>query len=399
MVAAIIFWVSVVLIVYAYAGYPALLAALARLKPAKVKQPDYEPEVTLLIAAYNEASVIASKIENSLALDYPREKLQILIAADGSDDATPEVVRSFAEQGIELSYSPERRGKMAAINRAVPQARGAVIVFSDANNMYEADVIRRLAAPFIDEKVGMVTGAKHIVKDERGLSESEGLYWRYESFIKKQESRLGSAIGAPGEISAIRRELFRPPPEAIINDDFYMAADVLRRGYRVLYDSQARSFEPVSASAEAEMKRRARIVAGRYQVMLLAGRMLPWRRPLVVWQMVSHKFLRPLVPFFMIGALLANIAAVLWPTGLKPAILTLAPPVGWIMLALQALFYLTAWVGRFVPSKGIAGKLFYLPVFLVNSNLAALVGLVKFFSGKQTVLWERVERSETPPTA
>ena len=134
MVAAIIFWVSVVLIVYAYAGYPALLAALARLKPAKVKQPDYEPEVTLLIAAYNEASVIASKIENSLALDYPREKLQILIAADGSDDATPEVVRSFAEQGIELSYSPERRGKMAAINRAVPQARGAVIVFSDANN-------------------------------------------------------------------------------------------------------------------------------------------------------------------------------------------------------------------------------------------------------------------------
>jgi len=398
MAAAIVFWVCILLILYTYAGYPALLWLLARLKRKPAAYAPLEPSVTLLIAAYNEQAVIAEKLENSLALDYPREKLQILVAADGSSDATPEIVGSFAGRGVELSYSPERRGKMAAINRAVPQARGEIILFSDANNMYTPDVIRELVHPFSDPSVGAVTGAKHVISDQGGLSESEGLYWRYESFIKERESHLGCTVGAPGEITAMRRELFRPPPERIINDDFYMAADLVKRGYRVLYNPRAQSSETVSASAAGEMKRRARIIAGRYQVILLAGRLLPWRQPRVVWQIISHKFLRPLVPFAMIGALLANLIVVIWPPTARPVLLWLGQPVGLILLALQIAFYLLAWLGRYAPRGTRIGKLLYLPVFLVNSNLAALVGLARFFSGRQTVLWERVARSSTPPT-
>jgi biofilm PGA synthesis N-glycosyltransferase PgaC len=383
------------MIVYTYFGYPLLLAALARLRPKPQPTASPLPSVTLLIAAYNEEAVIARKLDDSLALDYPRERLQILVAADGSDDRTVEIVQGYGERGVELAYSPERRGKMAAINRAIRLARGEIVVFSDANNLYDRRAIRELAAPFGDPAVGAVTGAKRIAEDEGGLSRSEGLYWKYESFIKQQETRLGCAIGAAGEILAIRRELFRPPPENIINDDFYIAAHIARRGYRVVYTPEARSYEPVSASAEDEKMRRARIVAGRYQIMRHAHRLLPPGRPLVAWEMISHKFLRPLVPLAMIGALAANVAAVVRPVaGWGSSPLLLAPPTNWILLGLQVVFYGLAWIGSRVQVGGWGGRLLYLPTFLVNSNLAALTGLVNYVTGRQSHVWQRVRRSE-----
>ena len=372
---------------YTYAGYPALLALLARGKRPS-PPPDFAaelPTVTLLIAAYNEEIVISDKLKNSLALDYPADKLQILVTADGSDDQTPQAVAKFAAQQVELCYRPERMGKMAAINRAMPLARGEIVLFSDANNMYDEQVIRELIRPFFNPQVGATTGAKSILKGDGALGDSEGMYWKYESFLKKQETTIGCSTGVAGEIFAIRRELFEPAPDGIINDDYYMAMRLIKQGYNVIYVPTARSYERISLSAQDEVTRRTRIIAGRYQAISLGGDLLPFDRPLVTWQIVSHKFLRPLVPFAMIGALLTNLAALFFAPHKK----------GWTVAAsMQANFYGLAVVGNLVTVKGVLGKLLYLPTFLVNSNWAALSGLLRFLRGGQSTLWKRAQRRQ-----
>lgn len=384
-----LFWACVGFIVYTYAGYPALLALLAKLRPRPLRQDSHTPAITLLIAAYNEEACLAAKLENSLALDYPAERLQILVAADGSSDGTTAIAGQFAGRGVELSYRPERQGKMAAINRAMRLARGDIVVFSDANNLYDAHALRELARPFADPTVGAVSGAKSIIAGDGALGDSEGLYWRYESFIKKQETQLGTCTGVSGEILAIRRNLFSAPPANIINDDFYIALHLIRQGYRVIYAPAARSFERVSPSAGDEITRRTRIIRGRYQAIALARTLLPWRQPLVVWQVVSHKFARPLIPLAMVGALLANGLALLRSSG------------GWRLapaaLLLQFLFYGLAWLGNHTQIQGKPGKLLYIPTFLVNSNLAAGRGLLQALAGREGVLWQRVERRHVPP--
>lgn len=388
--AILVLFLSVGLIVYAYAGYPVLLAVLARLRPRPVHLSAHTPSVTLLIAAYNEADIIAQKLDNSLALDYPTDCLQILVAADGCDDATPDIVAGYADQGVRLSYQPARQGKMAAINRAMPQATGEIVVFSDANNLYHPDTLRELVKPFADPQVGITSGAKQIAAGDGTLGASEGLYWRYESFIKKQETTVDSCVGVAGEVLALRRNLFAPPPAEIINDDFYLALRVLQQGYRVVYVPTARSSERVSATAQDEVIRRTRIVAGRYQAMVRGRALLPWNRPLLLWQIVSHKYLRPLVPFAMITAFIANCLAV---TPLAARHQGHTPTrLAQITLGLQLLFYGLSLLGTIIKWGGKAGKLLYLPTYLVQSNAAALVGLYRFLLGQQTVRWQRVAR-------
>jgi biofilm PGA synthesis N-glycosyltransferase PgaC len=409
-----LFWFFIAYIVYVYAAYPLALALAARLKRAPSfeppgaqrgvspgdspgdlpEDPPDPPSVTLLIAAYNEQDVLERKLANSLELDYPRDRLQIVVAADGSSDRTTQIVRTFAGKGVLLSYDPDRRGKMAAINRAMPMATGEIVVFSDANNLYERDALRELVAPFADASVGAVTGAKVIVEGDGALGGSEGLYWRYESFIKSMETRLGTCTGVSGEILAVRRGLFQPAPEGVINDDFYTGMRVIRQGRRVVYAPGARSYERVSASAQDEVARRARIVAGRFQALTMAGALLP-RRPLVAWQVISHKFARPLVPLAMIGALVTNVMAAAHPPDAGwPDLLRLAAPYGWIALACQVIFYVAALLPRAgVRPAGIAGKLLYLPSFLVDSNVAALMGMIRFATGRQSAQWRRVRRA------
>lgn len=388
-----LFWICVGSIVYTYAGYPAILALVARFRPEPGPFPAAEPLVTLLIAAYNEEAEIARKLENSLALDYPADKLQILIVADGSSDRTPEIVREYADRGVELLYSPPRRGKMAAINRAIHEARGEIVLFSDANNRYDPDVIRELVGPFADPKVGAVSGAKVIERGDGALGESEGLYWRYESFVKQQETRLAGCTAVAGEVLAIRRDLFESPPDEIINDDTHMGMRIIKRGYRIHYAPNARSYERVSQSAQDEVARRARIFAGRYQAIAYARELWPLRRPVALWQIISHQTLRTLVAVAMAGAVLTNIAAVLRPRRTAQRRLArLAAPFSWIMLGLQALFYGLAWLGGRINSDSTLGKVAYLPTFLVNSNWAGLIGLYRFVRRRQTTLWQRVGR-------
>lgn len=389
---SLIFWGSVSAILYTYAGYPLLIFMLAKLKSAPVLQTTDNFAVTLLIAAYNEEKEIEGKIRNCLALDFPKGQLQILIVTDGSTDQTPNIVKNYAASGIECMHSDERRGKMAAINRAMPFVRGEIIVFSDANNHYQPDTISRLIAPFSDPKVGAASGAKVIQKGDGSLGTSEGAYWKYESFIKKQESRLGSCTSAAGEILAIRKDLYVSPPDHVINDDFFIAMQILRQGYRLIYVPQAKSSERVSATAQDEIIRRTRINAGRYQAIAMSGQVLPLRSPILVWQIISHKFLRPLVPFFMAGAFLSNLIAVLYPP--QPGAL-LSPPLGIMVLVAQIAFYGLAVLGNLAPSGKKQSRimnLFYLPTFLVNSNLAALNGFFRFLRGGQSHLWQRVQR-------
>lgn len=379
--ALLVLSLSVALILYTYLGYPLLLALLARVWHRPLVTQTILPSVTLLIAAYNEEEMIRQKIENSLGLDYPPDRLQILVAADGSQDRTAEIVAAYADRGVGLNYEPARRGKMAAINRAMPLVRGEIVLFSDANNLYEPGTLRTLMSHFADPQVGGASGAKLIANGDGALGESEGLYWRYESFIKQQETAVDSCVGVAGELFALRRHLFEPPPENIINDDFYMAMRLLQRGYRVVYVPEARSLERVSPSAQDEMARRTRIVAGRYQALWHSARLLPWSRPWLVWQIVSHKFLRPLVPLAMIAAFLANLVMLRRPS--RPARLA------WL---LQLLFYATAVLSSLVRLPGKAGKLLYLPAYLVHGNLAALIGLYRFLRGKQSTRWQRSPR-------
>ena len=389
----IIFWLSVLGIFYVYAGYPLILTLLARLRPRTIPYEAKTPGVTLLIAAYNEEDIIKAKLENSLKLDYPPDRLQILVAADGSDDRTVEIVQSFAPHGVELSYEPVRCGKMSAINRAIPHVRHEILVFSDANNFYDESTLRELVRPFSAPEVGAVAGSKTIVKEEGVLVEADSLYWRYESYIKKQETRLGSCTGVSGEVFAIRRDLFESPPAAVINDDFFLALSVIQKGYRIIYTPEARSWEYVSSNERDEIVRRSRIIAGRYQAIVMSIRKLPYRRPLVVWQVVSHKYLRPLVPFMMIAAFLANVTALIWNYPIKSfPLLSLSLPFNWLFFILQIVFYLLAWLGAQVAYTGSLGKLLYLPTFLVNSNYAALLGFYKYVTGKSTVIWEKVPR-------
>jgi cellulose synthase/poly-beta-1,6-N-acetylglucosamine synthase-like glycosyltransferase len=394
-VIGIAFWAAAGIVLYTYAGYPLLMAGLSRLRRKRTTDYGHTPPLTLVIAAFNEEAVIGAKLRQSLDLDYPADRLQIIVAADGSDDRTVQIASSFADRDVVVLHRPERAGKLAAITRAVEVATGDVVVFSDANNRYEPQALREMAAPFADPGVGAVSGRKVVVDDD-ALGYSEGLYWRYESLIKRWETRFGTTVGVNGEIIAVRRELFATAPPGVINDDTWLARLVLRGGHRIAYAEQAISIERVSANAAAEQARRSRMVAGQLQVLLKARTELPWRRPVVTWQLFSHKLLRPLVPIWMLIALGATLASLVWPGSGSgaAAVLTLAHPWNWAAAAAQAVFYLLAALGGRV--SGILGKVTYLPRFLWDSNVAAVQGMARLLSGRQTVLWERVARREEP---
>ena len=366
---------------------------MARFKPKHNNVQAFLHPVTLLIAAYNEEKIISEKLENALSIDYPRELFQILVAADGSTDRTPDIVRKYNSQSIELNYIPERSGKMAAINRAMNFARGEIVVFSDANNMYEKNTIRALIAPFSDPQVGATTGAKLIIEDGRDLSSAEGMYWKYEAFIKKSEAMLGSCVSSVGEILAIRKRLYISPSEKIINDDHYIVLDLIRRGFRVLFIPEARSFEYVSDTVKDEKERRSRMNAGLYQTISMSAKLLPFNRPLELWEILSHKYLRALVPFAMVFALLSNMFLVLFQENNKNHGLWQLPSTfSATLLIIQILFYGMALLGNIVKLPTVMSKLFYLPTFLVNPNLASVKGLYIYLTNKQSHLWKRVDR-------
>lgn len=383
-------WVSLVFIVYVYGGYPLLIALLARFKPEKKASSGFYPKLSLIVAAYNEEQVIRKKIENTQQLNYPSDRLQIIIAADGSDDRTVDIVKEYsADNQIVLSYSTQRRGKMAAINRAIQKVGGDILVFSDANNFFEEETLHNLVPWFSDVEIGAVSGAKHVYQED-ALSASEGLYWQYESWIKRNESRFHICAAAAGEILAVRENLFEPPPDWVINDDFYMLTSILKQGYRVVYKPSAQSWERTAPSAKEEMNRRRRISAGRFQALFNSVQWMPWKDPLAVWQIVSHKYLRLFLPLAMLTFVISDVFLVLSRRGTGESLFTNDQIYSFLLLG-QLIFYAVAILGRFCKFKGVS-RIFYLPVFLLDSNFAVLQGLIEFLSKGQRTGWEKIAR-------
>lgn len=375
-----------IFIFYTYFGYPFLIWLLSKFfPPIKINDEIYTPSITLLIAAYNEEKVIQRKIEQSLNLDYPHELLQIIVAADGSDDMTVDIVRAFEDFGVELSFDPARGGKMAAINRAMLKARGEIVVFSDANNDYSPDVLYKIVQPYADSLVGAVTGSKRIYKDDSFLSNADGMYWKYEAFIKSSENRIGCCLGVSGEVFSIRKSLFTVPPKRIINDDFYMAMDIIKKGYNVIYSPLAKSFEKMSQNEKDEITRRTRIFAGQIQLLVEDFSKLPFSRPLILLMMLSHKFFRVLLPIAFVGVLVLNILILLFTNFSEVFFIT--------SICLQILFYMLAVIGISQVFSGFIGRVLYIPAFLVSSNYSALLGIIRYFTGKQTVVWNKAKRS------
>lgn len=379
-----IFWASVTIILYTFFGYPLILAVWAKLRPRPVRASrEHTPSVSLIIAAYNEEDLIAAKIANSFALDYPHELLEVIVAADGSSDRTAEV--AARDPRVKVVYTPERSGKMAALNRAIAAATGEIVVCSDANNYYPPQTLRAIVAPFADPEVGMATGRKQIADAEgRPLDKSEGLYWRYERLIMTWESKVGSVAAAVGEIMALRRSVFRPLTSGtVVNDDFVLAMTIALDGWRVAYAPEALSLEPASATLGDEAKRRARMVSGRMWALWSLLPSLARRRPQLAWKVFSHKALRPVVPMAMIAAALSS--------------LPLAPGNTLMILlaAAQGAFYGAAALGWQQDRRGgRRSKLLYLPYYFCRVNLAQLQGLARARNIRAAVNYGRPQRAE-----
>jgi biofilm PGA synthesis N-glycosyltransferase PgaC len=339
--AAFVFWTALLFIAYTYVGYPALLALRRTLRPRRARRGTITPPLTLIIAAHNEAPRIEEKIQNALALDYPRDRLQMLIALDGCTDATEQVVRRHAGEGIELVCVAEHRGKAAALNAALERAHGEVIVFADVRQHIEAHALRALAAPFADPEVGVVSG-ELVLTDETGAPSHDavGLYWRYEKTIRSWESDVHSVVGATGALYAVRRRLVEPVPEGTILDDVYIPMTAVLRGARCVFTGEARVLDRTPCCSAVEYRRKVRTLAGNFQLLFLRPDLLhPGRNP--IWlQFMSHKVARLVVPYALAALFLSN----LFLTGAFYSTL----------LAAQGAFYLLASIGFVVEATAEA---------------------------------------------
>jgi len=374
-VSSVLFWVLAGIVVYVYLGYPLLLAVLGTLFPRKRHAAPHEPTVSLLVAAYNEAKVITAKLKNSLALEYPTEKLEIVVASDGSTDGTAELASHLADgKRVRVLPFPDNRGKLYVLNDSVRKLRGDIIVFSDAASMLEPDAVRRLMENFADPRVGGVSGIYSVRKTEQAqLGASEDLYWKYETFLKRQESRLGSILGCHGALYAIRKSLYPFPAPSTINDDYVIPIRVLQQGYRVVYDPRAVAWE--EAHEMKGFSRRVRIMTGNFEQLRELGALLRPFQPLNLWFFLSHKVGRLVVPFCLLGMIVTNL-------------LLLDRPFYRVLAILQAVFYLLTLLGALWQLRP---KILRLPYYFSMINAAAFLGIYYVTLGRSRMTWKRRE--------
>ena len=372
----ILLWLSVTIPVYTYFGYPITLLILRRLIHNRVRKQPISPSVTLLIPAYNESKNITKKLENSLALDYPEASLQILVACDGCKDETASLATQVASapraQGrIRVLDYAVNRGKILTLNAAVLEAEGEIIVFSDASAILNADAIRLLVRNFADPNVGSVSGKYTVIKPhEVNIGTSEDTYWKYETFLKSQESEISSTVGGHGHLHAIRRKLYPFPPAGTINDDHIIHASVIPKGYRAVYEPEAVIRE--EAHEMTGFARRVRIMAGNIQQLREIKPLLRPLRPLPLFFFFCRKVLRLVVPFAMMAALLLNL-------------LLIDHPLYRVLLAAQTCFYALAIVGCFIR---IRPKLLMLPYYFSMINAAIFLGSYHALTGLRSMRWK-----------
>jgi len=365
---------SLFTLLYIYMGYPAILMILAKLMPAPIFKGECTPSVSILIAAYNEATCIGKTIENKFALDYPRERIEIIVISDGSDDCTDDIVRRYAARGVELIRQEPRAGKTSALNLAIPRARGEIIVFSDANSLYESDAILKLLANFKDPGVGYVTG-KMIYVNPDGSVTGDGCsaYMRYENRLRTLETAVGSVVGVDGGIDAVRKALYRPM-RADQLPDFVLPLDVVAQGYRVVYEPGAVLRETVLAEASDEYRMRVRVSLRAFWALKDMRHLLSFRRSaLFAWQLWSHKVLRYMSFLFLVGAFAGN------------AYLATASSFYSWLFAVQTLVYAAALTAPFFSKVGF--RIIHMLHYFVLINVAAMHAFLKFVLGQKQVVW------------
>ncbi len=395
MILELVFWILLFLLFYTYIGYALVLYLLLKIKkvlfPKKILSFDssYEPDVCLFVTAFNEKDFIKQKVENSFSLDYPKEKIQYLWITDGSNDGTPDLLKKY--DLLEVHHLPERRGKMHAMNRGVKFVKTPIIIFSDTNTILGKQSVREIVARFSNKKTGCVAGEKRIVEKDADAAAGagEGLYWKMESWIKKMDAELNSAVGAVGELFAIRTELFEEVEADTLLDDFMISLRIVQKGYNIAYTSSAYAEETASLNVGEEFKRKIRIAAGGIQsIFRLKSLLNPFRFGLYSWQYFSHKVLRwTLAPVSLLLILPVNLLIV-WQQN------------GWfefqfysVMLYTQLLCYLMAALGWYLENKKLHFKLLFVPYYFLFINYTSIRGIFRYFKGKQSVVWEKAKRA------
>jgi cellulose synthase/poly-beta-1,6-N-acetylglucosamine synthase-like glycosyltransferase len=385
--AQIIFWLAAAAIFYVYAGYPLLVYAVSRLFPKTVKRGACEPNVTVLITAYNEERDICAKLENTLEIEYPPEKLEILVASDGSTDRTEEIVKEFAPRGVRLFRQEGRVGKTFTQNKAVEQASGEIILFSDATTFYQKDVLRKMLPNFADASVGCVAG-KLIYVDSTASAVGKGAqsYWNYETFLKESESRACSLIGASGCLYAVRKSAYRAMyPEAC--SDFLIATVLYEQGLRTVFEPGAVCTEETNRRADKEMQMRVRVISQTFTDLWRNRKMLnPFVSGFYAVELVSHKILRYSVPLFLISIFVST------------AILAVHSVFYATLFFLQIVFYAIALIAWFLEKNGVKSGILAMPLYFVLANVASLVGFYKFLKGERYARWEPIRDHTEQPT-
>lgn len=374
----VLFWLFTILILYTYLGYPALLAVAAKYFSRGVDRGKNEPYVSVIISAFNEERFIEEKLANLLDSDYPMMKMEILIGSDGGSDKTDHIVARFPSARIRFFRFVKNLGKPHVLNGLIQEAHGAILIFTDARQRFDRQAIRRLTENFNDPKVGCVSGELHFEK-ARGSGVAMGMdaYWRYEKFMRKRESEIGSMLGATGAIYAIRRHLFPEVPVNILADDMFIPLSIVANGFRAVFDGSAKAFDLVSEESGSELVRKIRTLTGNFQIFRHFPSLLLSPRSPVAWQLISHKFLRLVVPYSLIGTLVTNAFLIHRPF--------------YVMLfAAQAFFYLLSvtelvLLSVFRRRKGIG----YIPYTFCLLNFAAVVALVKFLTEEQRANWRK----------
>ncbi|MCE7995412.1 MAG: glycosyltransferase family 2 protein [Roseivirga sp.] len=380
-----LFWISVLVIGYTFIGYAIVITILARLKK-KNSIPELEdddlPEVTLVVAAYNEADIIESKVTDCLALDYPVDKLKIFFVTDGSDDGTDQLIQQFPE--VRVFHQAQRKGKIAAVNRVMPHVATEITLFTDANVMISTNGLRHMVRHFQSNLVGAVSGEKVVFSKEKDAASAsgEGLYWKYESLLKRKDAEWNSLVGAAGELFAIRTNLYENVATDVIIEDFIMTMGIAMRIYKVAYEPLAIASETASANIKEETKRKIRIAAGGLQAIL---RMLPllnfFRYKGLSFQYISHRVLRwTLVPIAMLSLLLTNVA------------LLNDHVVYQVVFVAQTLFYTSSFSGYLLQNRNIRVKGFFAPYYFVFMHICVVRGWFRYLAGNQQVTWEKAKR-------
>ena len=389
----VMFWLCLLLVVYTYVGYGAVLYLILKVKRAFWRREPFPilpleenllPDVTLMICAYNEADIIEEKMANIRALNYPKERLCVMWVTDGSNDRSNELLSAYPE--VTLVFSPERRGKAAAMQHGLQENRAEYVIFTDANTMLNADAIREIVREFMRDNVSCVSGEKRVAARHEGqaAAEGEGIYWRYESTLKRWDSELYSAMGAAGELFAVRMNHYRPAPSNALLDDFMISMLILKDGHRIAYTSDAYAMEYGSANMQEESKRKRRIAAGGLQsIWWLRSLMNPLLHPKVAFQFVSHRVLRwSITPVALVALIPLNVLLILLGGGWTYA----------VILLLQALFYALAIVGTVLNLIGQKNKWLNIPAYFLFMNVNVFLGVPYLLTHSTSGKWEKAKR-------